>query len=224
MGRLREELVEPGQRTSRDRRRYVLRGITQVDWVYLGGSAGAQQARRQGQNTAAVGRRALGEHADDAVRVCVGELLQRHQLRLIGGEDLWSRKGETDGAEERDALDLARRRVRACEDGLENASKIERIEWGCEGACDDGARLWQVIFGRVKLSAAMLAHVLPLFFSAGHVPSLHTVNLQIYPPHARHCQQQPQHRIPDRVPHRQQVQDAKVQDGQKQDARGPDDE
>jgi hypothetical protein len=63
--------------------------------------------------------------------------------------ELRRRECDLDGAEEGDALDFAGMRVGACEDGLEDAREVERVEGRREGARDDGTRPWEVATGGV---------------------------------------------------------------------------
>ena len=54
-------------------------------------------------------------------------------------------EGEEDGAEEGYALDFARVRIGACEDGLEDAGEVEGVKGAGEGAGDDAAGAGEVV-------------------------------------------------------------------------------
>jgi hypothetical protein len=145
MGRFREQLVEPTDGSAADRRRNVLRRVTQIDWVDLGITFCAQQAGTQRQDAAAVCGSAFWEHADDALGICIYEGGKGDELRFILRNDCGRRECEKNRAEKRDALDFAAVWVRAREDGLEDACEVERIERGRERGGNDRASLRSVL-------------------------------------------------------------------------------
>lgn len=57
-----------------------------------------------------------------------GELFEGYELGFVGWGESGRREGKFDCAVEGDALDFARVRVRAGEDGLENGGEVERVE------------------------------------------------------------------------------------------------
>jgi len=101
-------LPEPVDVVARDGCCDVLGRVAQIDGVDLGRWARTQQARGQREYAAAVCGCCLGEDADDVVGVGLGEVLERHELRFVGRVYLGCRERQTDGGEERDALDFAR--------------------------------------------------------------------------------------------------------------------
>jgi hypothetical protein len=152
-----QEAPEPRGVGAWDRRRDVLRRVAQVDGVYLGGACGAEEAGRQGQNAAAVGGGCFGEDADDFVGVCGCEVGEGDEFGVWGWGELGRGEGEENGAEEGYALDIAGVWVGACEDWLEDGGEVEGVEGRGEGAGDDGASFWEVVFGRVELSGCTSA-------------------------------------------------------------------
>jgi hypothetical protein len=109
------------------------------------------------------------------IECCVGRRKERGR-----GE------GDTYGAKEGDAFDLARVRIRAREDGLEDDGEVERVERRGEGAGDDGAGLWNVVARGVEGSGgAFSLCCLDACSLMYDIPSLDPVNLEIHPPHAQ---------------------------------------
>jgi hypothetical protein len=139
-------LIQPAYVPTAHRRCDVLRCIAQINRVNFSISLRAQQAGAQRQYTTAVCGRAFWEDADDAARVRVDQGGEGDELRLIRWRDGGRGEGEENCTEESDAFDFATVWVGAREDGLEDASEVERVERRCEGGGDDSACFRQVFF------------------------------------------------------------------------------
>jgi hypothetical protein len=144
-----QEAPEPRDVTAGDGGCHVLRCIAKVHGVDLRVACCREQARGKREDTAAICSGGLGEDADDLGGVLHRQLFEGVEPCAWERFKLRRREGDLDGAEEGDALDFAGVRVGACEDGLEDTGKVERVEGRRERARDDRACPWEVAAGGV---------------------------------------------------------------------------
>lgn len=174
---LAQQLPHPVERSTWNRRGDVAWGIPQVDGVDLGLGVGGQEAFAEGQDTPSVGRRALGENADDAPGVFSAQSTQFDQRHALGWLQLWGRKGHGDGGEERYNLHLVLAGPGPYKYRAEYARKVQWIQRACEATCYNVALLWQA----------------SLALRRGQVSALYAVDLEVDPPHAGDGEEQPEH-------------------------------
>jgi hypothetical protein len=67
------------------------------------------------------------------------EFLERDELVRVRRLQRGIREREKHSAEEGYGFDFLGVRVRACEDGAEDASEVEGVEWACKAAGNDGS-------------------------------------------------------------------------------------
>lgn len=176
MRRLRKQFPDPGSRAAGHRRGDIAGRVAQINRINPRRWRETEERRGKREYAAAVSRRALGEHANDAIRIARAQLLQRDELRRLAGRSLRAGKRHADCAPEGEGLHALFRGPRAHEDGAEDAGEVERVERRGEARGDDVAR------GGERAGGLL----------GGEAAALDAVDLQVDPPDAWDGEEQPE--------------------------------